>query len=119
MLREDEEVLPFAAWWKAVDKDEVVEVQYPYDRHGLTGRPSNHSQQDVMREFLEFFDNNLQPNGHWEGSYSAHFFLPQLTRIVAPAEGEKILRRNLGHLLLLSLTGYNWKKDDQPVAPLL
>ena len=89
VLREDEEMLPFAAWWKTVDKDEVVEVQYPHDRHGLTGRPSNHAKQDVMREFLEFIDNNSQPNGRQEGSYSAHFFLPRFTRIVAPAEREK------------------------------
>ena len=47
VLREDEEVLTFAAWWKTVDKDEVVEVQYPHERHGLAGRRSNHAKQDV------------------------------------------------------------------------
>ena len=47
VLREDD-VLPFAAWWKTVDKDEVVEVQYPHDRHGLAGKLSNHTKQDVM-----------------------------------------------------------------------
>jgi hypothetical protein len=90
VLREDEEVLTFAAWWKTVEKDEVVEVQYPHGRHGLAGRRSNHAKQDVMAEFLDFVDNNSQPNGRQEGSYSAHyFFLPQFTRIVGPAEGEK------------------------------
>ena len=89
MLREDEEVLTFAAWWKTVDKDEVVEVQYPRERHGLAGKRSNHAKQDVMAEFLDFVDNNSQPNGRQEGSYSAHFFLPQFTRIVGPAEREK------------------------------
>ena len=90
VLREDEEVLTFAAWWKTVDKDEVVEVQYPHERHGLAGKRSNHAKQDVMAEFLDFVDNNSQPNGRQEGSYSAHFFfLPQFTRIVGPAEREK------------------------------
>ena len=90
VLREDDEVLTFAAWWKTVDKDAVVEVQYPHDRHGLVGKPFNHAKQDVMAEFLDFVDHNSQPNGRQEGSYSAHFFfLPQFTRIVAPAEREK------------------------------
>ena len=78
VLREDEEMLPFAAWWKTVDKDKVVEVQYPHDRYGLTVRPSNHAIQDVMREFLEFVDNNSQPNGYQEGSYSACSNLTEL-----------------------------------------
>ena len=43
VLREDDEVLTFAAWWKTVDKDAVVEVQYPHDHHGLAGKPSNHA----------------------------------------------------------------------------
>ena len=43
VLREDDEVLTFAAWWKTVEKDAVVEVQYPHDHHGLAGKPSNHA----------------------------------------------------------------------------
>ena len=69
-----------------MDKDEVVEVQYPHKRHGLAGRRSNHAKQEVMADFV---DNNSQPNGRQEGSYSAHSFLPQFTRIVGPAEREK------------------------------
>ena len=85
----EDDVLPFVAWWKTVDKDEVVEVQYPHDQHGLAGKPSNHAKQDVMAQILEFVDNTSQPNGRQEGSYSAQFFfLPQFTRIIAPAERE-------------------------------
>ena len=115
VLREDE-VLTFAAWWKTVDKDEVVEVQYPHERHGLAGRRSNHSKQDVMAEFLDFVDNNSQPNGRQEGSYSAHFFfLPQFTRIVGPAE-RRILKINVSRLLWHSLTGLSWRRDGPHVA---
>ena len=65
-------------------------MQYPHDHHGLAGKPSNHAKQDVVRQFLEFVDNNSQPNGRQEGSHSAHyFFLPKFTHIVAPAVGEK------------------------------
>lgn len=66
VLHEDD-VLPFAAWWKTVDKDEVVEVQYPHDHHGLASKPSNHTEQDVMAQFLEFADNS-EPNSCQEGS---------------------------------------------------
>ena len=104
VLREDEEVLTFPAWWKTVDKDEVVEVQYPHERHGLAGRRSNHAKQEVIAEFLDFVDNNSQPNGRQEGSYSAHFFfLPQFTRIIGPAEREKNFE--VSRLLWRSLTG--------------
>lgn len=43
-----------------------------------------------MADFLEFIDNNSQPNGHQAGSYSAQFFfLPKFTRIAPPKAGEK------------------------------
>ena len=38
VLRKDEEVLTFADWWKTVDEDEVVEVQYPHKCHGFAGK---------------------------------------------------------------------------------
>ena len=90
VLHDDDEVQTFGAWWKTVDSDEVVEVQYPHERHGLAGKVSNHSKQQVMAEFLEFVDSNSQPNGRQAGSYSAQFFfLPKFTRIAAPREREK------------------------------
>ena len=84
-----DELLTFAAWWKTLDDDEV-EVQFPHERHGLAGRLSNHSKQDVMAHFLEFVDANSQPNGRQAESYSAQFFFhPNFTRIAPPREGEK------------------------------
>ncbi len=80
----------FGAWWKTLGDYDGVEVQYPYERHGLAGGTSNHAKLDVQREFLEFVDLNSQPNGRQASSYSAQFFfLPKFTRIAAPREGEK------------------------------
>ena len=53
-----ENMTAFDAWWKTVDDDEVLEVQYPHKRHGLAGRPSNHTKTEAMEEFLEFVDAN-------------------------------------------------------------
>ena len=92
VLRDDEDVdlTTFSTWWKSVDKDDIVEVQYPHDRHGLAGRVSNHAKQQVMSEFLSFVDTNSQPNGRQAGSYSAQFFfLPKFTRVATPRDGEK------------------------------
>ena len=38
VLRDDESAQTFSAWWKELDDDEVVEVQFPHERHGLAGR---------------------------------------------------------------------------------
>ena len=35
---DDDDVQTFSVWWKGVAKDEVVEVQFPHERHGLAGR---------------------------------------------------------------------------------
>ena len=59
-MQDDDELDTFALWW---DDDDIVEVQYPHHRHGLAGKPSNHSKQEVMSQFLEFVDANSQPNG--------------------------------------------------------
>lgn len=89
VLSEDD-TLTFGAWWKTLDDDDMVEVQYPHERHGLAGRTSNHAKQVVMEQFLEFVDLNSQPNGRQASSYSAQFFfLPKFTRIATPREGEK------------------------------
>ena len=94
MLRDDDdgELTTFATWCKSVEKDDIAKVQYPHDCHGLAGKVSNHSKQEVMLEFLDFVDANSQPNGCQAGSYSAQFFfLPKFTRIATPREGEKKL----------------------------
>ena len=90
VLHDDDGLLTFDAWWKTIDEDETVEVQYPHHRHGLAGKPSNHSKQEVMLQFLDFVDANSQPNGRQASSYGAQFFfLPKFTRVHAPREGEK------------------------------
>ena len=93
----DDESLTFGAWWKTVDEHDIVEVQYPHERHGLAGRTSNHAKVDVMEQFLEFVDMNSQPNGRQANSYSAqYFFLPKFTRITLPREGEKNYETKVG-----------------------
>ena len=37
----DDEALTFSQWWQMVADDEDVEVQFPYERHGLAGRYRN------------------------------------------------------------------------------
>ena len=69
-------MLTFEVWWKTVEDDEVVEVQYPHERHGLAGRSSNHSKNEAMTDFLDFVD-------------SVYFFVPKFTRIAPPTQGEK------------------------------
>ncbi len=87
MIRDSEEGDTFGAWWKTVESDDQVEVQYPHERHGLAGRVSNHAKQEVLDQFL---DANSQPNGRQVGSYSAQFFFhPKFTRIAPPRVGEK------------------------------
>ncbi len=90
VIRDSEEGDAFGAWWKTVESDDQVEVQYPHERHGLAGRVSNHAKQEVLDQFLEFVDANSQPNGRQGGSYSAQFFFhPKFTRIAPPRVGEK------------------------------
>lgn len=86
----DDGTLTFGVWWKTLDDDDTVDVQYPHERHGLAGKTSNHAKQEVMKRFLSFVDMNSQPNGRQASSYSAQFFfLPKFTRIITPREGEK------------------------------
>jgi hypothetical protein len=87
VLRKDEEVLTFAAWWKTVDKDEVVGGTV--STRASRACWQTNTKQDVMAEFWDFMDNS-QPIGRQQGSYSAHFFfLPQFTRIVGPTARER------------------------------
>ena len=70
---DDDELMTFATQWKSVEKNDIVEVQYPHNRHALAGKVSNYSKQEVMSKFLDFVDANSQPNGHRAGSYCAQF----------------------------------------------
>ena len=90
VLQNDDGLLTFAAWWKTVDDDEKVEVQFTYECHGLSGRVSNHHKKGVMAGFLQFVDSNSQPNVRQQGSYSTQFFFqPKFTRLTPPRAVEK------------------------------
>ena len=71
---DEDESQTFTTWWKSVAKTEQVEVKFPYHRHGLSGRISNHAKLDVMADFLEFVDANSQPTGRCSDSYSDQLF---------------------------------------------
>ena len=77
-------------WWKSLGNDEDVEVKFPHEQHGLTGKPSNHSKPAIREAFLRFVDTNSHSNGRQAGSYSPQFyFIPKFTRINPPTAGEK------------------------------
>jgi hypothetical protein len=79
----------FSSYWKSLNADSPVQVKYPYERHGLCGKSSNHAKADAKEAFLKFVDNNIQPNGRHAGSYGPqYYFLPQFTRIDPPKAGE-------------------------------
>ena len=50
----EDKMLTFEAWWKTVEDDKVVGMQYPHECHGLASRPSNHTKKKGMMDFLEF-----------------------------------------------------------------
>ena len=80
--------------------NEDVEVKFPHEQPGLTGKPSNHSKPAVRDAFLKFVNINSHPNGRQVRSYSPQFyFIPKFTRIVPPMPGEEILRQKPNHLL--------------------
>ena len=77
--------LCFNLWWKDLPDDHEVVVRYPYERHGLAGKVSNHAKTDTKERFLEFVDANSQPNGRRLDSHNpTHYFLPRFTTISAP-----------------------------------
>lgn len=51
------------SWWDNFPSDHEVDVRYPYERHGLSGRTSNNAKTETKAEFLWFIDENSQPNG--------------------------------------------------------
>ena len=96
----DDDMTTFHAWWKTVDDDEVLEVQYPHERHGLACRRSNQAKTEAKEDFLEFVDANIQPHGPQAGSYSAqYFFVPKFTRIAAPRPGDKSYKKVLSSVV--------------------
>ena len=100
--------------------DDIVEVQYLHNHHGLAGKVSNHSKSDVMSECFDFVDANSQPNGRRAGSYSAQFFLPKFTLVATPRVGEKNFdKKSKSSVVAEFNTECRERRVDKPVAPLL
>ena len=120
----------FGQFWKSLGNEDFVYVKYPYERHGLCGRPSNHAKLDAKEAFLKFIDNNSQPNGRDKGRYSAQFyFLPQFTRIDPPKKGEKgyqekmkssvvaqfnLAQSEVGKATISGFTARKWLNEERP-----
>ena len=88
-----------------------MNVRYPHEQHGLARRISNSVKKDEKTRFLEFVDNNSQPNGRDLNSYGpTRYFLPKFTTIQAPKAGV----RNYEQRLLTSLTGeFNRAQEEE------
>lgn len=89
----------FKRWWKQVGSEEMVQVRYPHQKHGLSGKSSNHAKSEVKQDFLEFVDNS-QPNGRPEDSSVTHYFLPKFTTIQPPKKDVKNYEQRLKTSLL-------------------
>ena len=55
--------LSFKIWWRSVEPSCTVAVRYPHKKHGNSLKPSNSKKKAVRERFLDFVDNNTQPNG--------------------------------------------------------
>ena len=53
----------FKCWWSTMPEDHEVDVRYPFERHRLAGKCSNHARTKTKETFFAFVDNNPQPNG--------------------------------------------------------
>ena len=124
----------FSSYWKSLNADSPVQVKYPYERHGLCGKSSNHAKADAKEAFLKFVDNNIQPNGRHAGSYGPqYYFLPQFTRIDPPKAGEVNFERKAkssvvsefnrtqteaGKSNISGFTGRKWLAENRPKVAL-
>ena len=72
-------------WWKTIPSEHLVDVHYPYERHGLSGKASNNAKLDAKKDFLKFVDDNSQENGRrFDSKNPTHYFLPKFTTITIP-----------------------------------
>ena len=85
--------------WETLDDGDVVDVIFPHEQHGLTGKPSNHSKPATKDAFLRFVDANSHPNGHQAGSYVPSFISFRSSHVLFHLQQErKILRQKPNHL---------------------
>ena len=124
----------YTTWWDSLSDSDEVEVKYPYEQHGLKGKPSNKSKPAVKEAFLQFVDANSHPNGRHAGSYSPLFyFIPKFTRIDPPKTGEKDFsakahasivwtfneaQQELGQATCSAFAARQWLKDNRPKVSL-
>ena len=72
----------FNQWWESIPSDHVVDVRYPHEKHGLSGHSSNSAKTDIKKDFLDFVDNNSQPNGRRLDSRNpTHYLIPKFKTI--------------------------------------
>ena len=84
----------FKKWWPTLSDTDVVNVSYPHESHGLARKHSNSAKVTVREQFLDFVDNNSQPNGKQASSSGALFyFLPSSLELVSPRNQRKSMAR--------------------------
>ena len=77
-------------WWKELEDDTELEVKYPHEKYGLSGKTSNQAKTALLERFLQFVDANSQPNGRSSDSYGPQFyFISKFTRIVPPKKNDE------------------------------
>lgn len=75
----------FSKWWTPMAPETVLQVRFPHERHGNAGKPSNSAKTTVREDFLQFVDNNSQPNGRSaDSSGPTFYFSPKFTTIQTP-----------------------------------
>ena len=90
----------FKNWWEPLEPSATVTVRMPHSRHGNAGQVSHSAKTSVRERFLEFVDNNSQPNGRSADSHGpTSYFSPQFTAIQMPKKKvhhyEERLRRSV------------------------
>jgi len=75
------------AWWTNLKDSSIIELHNPPKLHH--GKSNNSKEEGLLARFLEFIDNNSQPNGRRVGSHGPLFFLnSKFDRINAPSVAE-------------------------------
>ena len=98
--------------------------------HGLAGMPSNSSKSSAKQDFLQFIDNNSQPNGQSADSASTtHYLLPNFRTIQTPKKGvcnydERVTQSLVGEFnrvqnenerqTISNYSGSEWLKHERP-----
>jgi len=74
-------------WWANLSDDSIIELRLSPKLHNGRG---NNKKEMLLKQFLEFVDNNSQPNGRRVGSHGPLYYLSsKFTRISAPYTSEE------------------------------